>query len=128
MLSTDQGICAEIHKNSQKAVFLQKQYGLSEYTTAQNILRVTPNFFPGLKTSKTSPKKFLMCLGYVLCNISTKLQLIVKNTPKMAIFADFLDFVEYSTSVEYSDGHEKNFLNPTTDQDYPKKISCQLDH
>ena len=109
MLSTDQGICAEIHKNSQKAVFLQKQYGLSEYTTAQNILRVTPNFFPGLKTSKTSPKKFFMCLGYVLCNISTKLQLIVKNTPKMATFADFLDFSEYSTSVEYSDGHEKFF-------------------
>ena len=109
MLSTDQGICAKIHKNSQTAVFLQKQYGLPQYTTSQNILRVTPNFFPGLKTSKTSPKKFLMCLGCVLCNISTKLQLIVKNIPKMAIFADFLNFVEYSASVEYSDGHEKIF-------------------
>ena len=40
----------------------------------------------------------------------------------MAILADFLDFVEYSTGVEYSDGHEKNFLSPTTDQDYPKKF------
>ena len=27
----------------------------------------------------------------------------------MAIFTDFLDFVEYSTSAEYSDGHEKIF-------------------
>ena len=25
----------------------------------------------------------------------------------MAILTDFLDFVEYSTRVEYSDGHEK---------------------
>ena len=27
----------------------------------------------------------------------------------MAFFTDFWDFVEYSTSVEYSDGHEKIF-------------------
>ena len=39
----------------------------------------------------------------------------------MAILTDFLDFVEYSTIVEYSDGHEK-ILNPATDQVYPKKI------
>ena len=40
----------------------------------------------------------------------------------MAFFTDLLDFVEYSTSVEYSDGHEKNFLSPTTDQVYSKKF------
>ena len=110
MLSTDQGICAEIHKNSQTAVFLQKQYGLSGYTKGAEYSTGDPKFFLKPQNIKNFSKKFLMCLGYVLCNISTKLQLIVKNTPKMAIFADFLDFVEYSTSVEYSDGHEKIFL------------------
>ena len=48
--------------------------------------------------------------------------------PKNGIFTDLLDFVEYSTSVEYSDGHEKIFLSPTINQVYSKKISCQLDH
>ena len=32
MLFADQDICAKIHNNSQKAVFLQKQYDLWDYT------------------------------------------------------------------------------------------------
>ena len=39
----------------------------------------------------------------------------------MAIFADFLDFVEYSTGVEYSDGHEKKFFEPYNRSRLPKK-------
>ena len=50
-----------------------------------------------------------MLLEQIFCNISEKSYLKAKNTPKMAIFTDYLDFVEYSTSVEYSDGHEKFF-------------------
>ena len=40
----------------------------------------------------------------------------------MAFFTDFLDFVEYSTSVEYSDGHEKNFWPKKQIKITPKKI------
>ena len=47
---------------------------------------------------------------------------------KITIFPDLLDFVEYSTGVEYSMGHEKFFLNYKIDKDTSKKFSCQSDH
>ena len=41
---------------------------------------------------------------------------------KIAIFPDLLDFVEYSTGVEYSMGHEKFFLNYKIDKDTSKNF------
>ena len=40
----------------------------------------------------------------------------------MEVFADFLDFVEYSTNVEDSDGHEKNFWALQQIKITPKKF------
>ena len=47
---------------------------------------------------------------------------------KITIFRDLLDFVEYSTGVEYSMGHEKIFLNYKIDKDTSKKFSGQYDY
>ena len=68
-----------------------------------------------------------MSFGVVVGHISAKIVAIAKNTSKMAFFAKKSDFVEYSTGVEYSEGHKKIFLSPTYDKVFPKKFSCQSD-
>ena len=52
---------------------------------------------------------------------------IAQNTVKYAFLQKKLNFIEYSTGLEYSGGHEKIFLNYKCVEVFPKKFSCQSD-
>ena len=55
-----------------------------------------------------------------------KIVLDCEKHPQNDIFTDFWDFVEYSTGVEYSGGHEIIFDLRNRSR-LPKKFSCQTD-
>ena len=83
------------------------------FSEANHIIKSLQNFFQVIWGSSWP---------YIRLN-SCYCEKYVKN----GIFCKKSDFVEYSTGVEYSGDQEKIFLNPTYDQVFPKKISCQSD-